>query len=382
MTESWSARDHELMAEALRLGAAARFTAPPNPAVGCVIASSERILGRGATRAAGGAHAEIVALDAAAEQQHMVRGSTVYVTLEPCAHVGRTPPCVDALISAGVKRVVVATLDPDDRVSGRGCQLLRDAGVKVETGLLENVAKNRHRYFMHRCRRKRPWVRLKIASSLDGRTALANGESVWITGPDARRDVQFLRAESDCVMTGSGTVLADNPSLDVRLTNDDLDLPAGEVVRQPIRAVLDSQCRTPVDAGLFQCGGMVYLFSCKNNNNYNALSDKVKMISVKSDSNGKPDLGLVLDELGALPVNLVHVEAGPVLCGAMLEAGLVDEIVVYLASHVMGNEARPQFMLPGITTMDARLPLLLDDVRQVGEDLRLTYRPNHASDVE
>ena len=374
MTESWSLRDHELMAEALRLGATARFIAPPNPAVGCVIASSDRVLGRGATRPTGAAHAEITALADAADQQHDVRGATVYVTLEPCSHVGRTPPCTDALIKAGVSRVVVATQDPDPRVSGKGCQQLRAAGIQVETGLLENIATDRHRNFMFRCRNLRPWVRVKIASSLDGHTALASGESVWITGPAARRDVQFLRAEADCVMTGSGTVLCDDPSLDVRLTAKELQLPAGNVVRQPLRAILDSAARTPPDARLFQCGGELRIYtSQKNINKYNKIRNTIKVIPISGDERGKPDLGLVLSDLGALPVNLVHVEAGPILCGALLKAGLVDEIVVYLASHIMGSEARPQFVLPGITNMDDRLALQLDDVRRVGDDLRLTY---------
>lgn len=368
--------DHQMMAEALRLGATARFIAPPNPAVGCIIASGDRVLGRGATTATGGPHAEIVALADAEKHACDVRGATVYVTLEPCCHFGQTPPCVDALINAGVGRVVVATTDPDQRVSGRGCQLLREAGVSVDTGLMESAARDHHLHFLYRCKHQRPWVRLKIASSLDGRTALANGESVWITGPEARQDVQRLRAEADCVMTASGTVVTDNPSLDLRLTGEDLGLPAGVPVRQPLRAVLDSTCRTPADARLFECGGAIRLYICNGikNNKYKELDGKVEVISVPPDNAGKPDLEYVLSDLAALPVNLVHVEAGAVLCGALLNAGLVDEIVVYLASHVMGNEARPQFVLPGITTMSDRLPLSLDDVRQVGQDLRLSYR--------
>jgi len=375
MTETFSILQHRHMARALELGETARLIAPPNPAVGCVIALNDKILGEGATSAPGGAHAEIAALDDAKARNHSVSGATAYVTLEPCSHQGRTPPCTDSLIAAGITSVIVAVSDPDPRVNGDGIAKLRDAGISVQTGLLETEARDQHRNFFHRVASGRPRIRVKLASSVDGRTAMASGESKWITGTAAREDVQRLRAESDCILSGSGTVLADNPGLDVRLSAESLGLVEGEVVRQPLRVILDSQLRTPADARLFQCGGDLRIYSAvENNNNYNELGSKVNVISGFTCDSGGIDLVALFAELAAIPVNLVHVEAGPTLCGALLHARLVDEIVVYLAPHIMGSEARPQFELPGITTMSQRLELKLETVRQLGDDLCLSYQ--------
>ena len=374
MTETFSLLQHRHMARALELGETARLIAPPNPAVGCVIALEEKILGEGATGPVGSAHAEIAALNNAAAAGHNLSGATAYVTLEPCSHQGRTPPCTDALIAAGISSVIVAVSDPDPRVNGSGLSRLQEAGISVQEGLLAAEATEQHRNFFHRVVTGRPRVRVKLASSVDGRTAMASGESKWITASAARDDVQLLRAESDCILTGSGTVLADDPGLDVRLTPESLGLAEG-AVRQPLRVILDSHLRTPADARLFECGGDLRIYSNgKNTNKYNKIGDKIKVISdSKCDANGI-DLEALLAELASLPVNLVHVEAGPTLCGALLQTRLVDEIVVYLAPHIMGSEARPQFELPGITTMSQRLELELEQVRQLGGDLRLSYR--------
>ena len=384
---TFSQLDHDMMAMALRLGASARFTAPPNPAVGCVIARGTSVLGCGATGPVGGPHAEISALQDAEQLGNSVSGATAYVTLEPCGHTGRTPPCTDALVAAGIKRVVVAISDPDERVNGVGCAQLRSAGVKVEEGLLGAEAEAAHRYFFFRTRNGRPWVRLKIASSLDGRTAMESGESIWITGEQARQDVQMLRAESDCVLSSSGTVLIDNPSLDVRLEPEQLSLKPGQSVRQPLRAIVDSSLRLSPRGRLFKCGGDIRIYSNQaDSNKFNDLKDKVNIISDIGDSSEMRrtgiDLGAMLADLGQMPVNLVHVEAGATLCGALLKAQLVDEIVVYLAPLLMGNQARPQFHLPEISTMTARLPLVLADSRQVGEDLRLTYHPESRAESQ
>ena len=375
MTESFSVLQHRHMARALELGETARLIAPPNPAVGCVIALHEQVLGEGATGPVGSAHAEIAALDDAIASGRDVAGATAYVTLEPCSHQGRTPPCTHALIDSGIASVIVAVSDPDPRVNGAGLSQLREAGISVQQGLLETEAIHQHRNFFHRVSSGRPRIRIKLASSVDGRTAMASGESKWITASAAREDVQLLRAESDCVLTGSGTVLADDPGLDVRLTAQALGLPSGEIVRQPLRVILDSQTRTPADARLFQCGGDLRIYATNDNiNKYKSLNNKVKVVSEFKCESGGIDLVALFADLAAIPVNLVHVEAGPTLCGALLQARLVDEIVVYLAPHIMGSEARPQFELPGITTMSQRLELELEQVRQLGDDLRLSYR--------
>lgn len=390
-----TAADRAHMQRALQLASSARYVAPPNPAVGCVIVSADgHVIGEGSTDRVGGAHAEIAALRAVAGNGAATAGATAYVTLEPCCHHGRTPPCTDSLIAAGIDRVVVAVTDPDPRVNEGGIQTLRAAGIEVLSGSAEEQAAAiaANFAFFHRVRHKRPFVRIKLASSLDGRTAMQSGESVWITGEAARRDVQFLRAESDCVLSGSGTVLHDDPTLNVRLSAEELSLACGGAgaagnspivphdsgaVRQPLRAIVDSRMRLGADARLFSTGGDVRIYtdgikSSKNNEIESISAVKCEVIPVLGTGGSGIDLRLLMEDLALLPVNLVHVEAGATLCGALLSAGLADEIVLYLAPHLMGNQGKPQFVLPEIHNMSERIPLALKGIHQIGEDVRLT----------
>ncbi len=373
--------DTQLMQRALELAKSARFTAPPNPAVGCVIADDTgRILGEGATAAVGGPHAEIAALHDLRARGFTAQGATAFVTLEPCCHHGRTPPCTDSLIATGIARVVVAVADPDPRVDGRGLQRLRDAGIRVDRASadVEAAATSINRAFFHRLRHGRPFIRIKLASSLDGRTAMQSGESVWITGEAARRDVQFMRAESDCILSGSGTIMHDDPSLNVRLSAEELALNGPDaIVRQPLRVLVDSQLRVPTSAKLFTTGGDVRIYtdgikSFKNNGINKTVKVNCQIVHNMGVKGAGIDLGQLMQDLASLPVNHVHVEAGATLCGALLSAGLADEIVLYLAPHLMGNQGKPQFVLPEIHKMDQRLQLALKSIEQVGEDVRLT----------
>lgn len=368
----FSEDDHRFMQRALVLAERARYIAPPNPAVGCVLIQGDNIIGEGWTQRVGGSHAEIKALENAAGQE--LAGATAYVTLEPCCHTGRTGPCTDALIEAGVARVVVAMPDPDPRVDGSGLQQLSAAGIAVSSGLLSSEARVINKGFFHRLEHGRPRVTVKIASSLDGRTAMESGESVWITGEAARRDVQFMRARSDCILTGSGTVLHDDPTLDVRLSAEDLQ--QSGPVRQPLRVLLDSTLRTPLDARLFATGGDIRIYSNGiNNNKYNGLNKPVKVISDYGVADRGVDLEALFADLARIPVNEVHVEAGATLCGALLSRRLVDEIVLYLAPHLMGNQGRAQFILPGLATMSDRIELQQLELDKVGEDIRIRCRP-------
>jgi diaminohydroxyphosphoribosylaminopyrimidine deaminase/5-amino-6-(5-phosphoribosylamino)uracil reductase len=362
----FAAVDHEFMSRALRLARRGLYTADPNPRVGCVIVRDGVIVGEGWHRRAGEPHAEVHALRAAGAAAH---GATVYVTLEPCAHHGRTPPCVDALIDAGVARVVAALPDPNPRVSGGGLQRLRDAGVVTASGLLAEPAAALNPGFLKRMREGLPWLRVKLAASLDGRTAMASGESRWITGDDARRDVHRWRARSGAVLTGIGTVLADDPRLDAR----DVE---GEVL-QPRRYVLDTDLRLPESARLVTDGCGVTVF-CRRpdpepQRRLEALG--VRVWPLDADAAGRPPLHGVLTALAADEVNEVLVEAGPTLAGALLQAGLVDELLIYQAPHLMGDGGRPLLALPGLERMDRRRPLRLQDLRRFGDDLRLTFVP-------
>jgi diaminohydroxyphosphoribosylaminopyrimidine deaminase/5-amino-6-(5-phosphoribosylamino)uracil reductase len=341
------------MARALRLAARGLYSAPPNPAVGCVIvAASGQVAGEGWHRRAGEAHAEPVALAAAGSA---ARGGTALVTLEPCSHHGRTPPCADALIAAGIARVIVATTDPNPRVAGAGLQRLRDAGIDTAVGLCEVQARELNRGFFSRMTRGRPWVTLKLGSSVDGRTALADGSSQWITSAAARADVQRLRARAAAIITGIGTVLADDPSLTVR--DPALDM-AG---RMPLRVVFDAQGRTPATAKL-RTDGMPTLV--------------LTAAAVAVDAAGRVDVAAALRHLAQLECNEVLVEAGPRLAGSFLAAGLADEVVLYVAPTVLGDTSRPAFALPQpLATLAARPRFSFHDVRQVGPDLRLTLRP-------
>ncbi|MCB1735458.1 MAG: bifunctional diaminohydroxyphosphoribosylaminopyrimidine deaminase/5-amino-6-(5-phosphoribosylamino)uracil reductase RibD [Gammaproteobacteria bacterium] len=354
------------MARALRLAEQGLFTTHPNPRVGCVIVRDGEIVGEGWHQRAGEPHAEVHALRAAGEN---ARGATVYVTLEPCSHYGRTPPCANALVEAGVGRVVAAMVDPNPLVSGKGLEILRAAGIDTESGLLEAQARALNPGFIKRMETGFPWVRVKSAMSLDGRTAMANGESKWITGEAARADVHRLRARSEAIVTGIGTVLADDPSMNVRLDN------AREVV-QPLRVVLDPDLMMPADAQMLSLpGDTLVLTSVGAGDDIEDLVAAGAEIRWLGGDAEHVDLAAVLKTLAELGVNEVMVEAGATLSGAFLTAGLVDELIVYLAPHLMGDGARGLFHLPGIARMAQRIDLEISDIRSVGRDLRITARP-------
>jgi diaminohydroxyphosphoribosylaminopyrimidine deaminase/5-amino-6-(5-phosphoribosylamino)uracil reductase len=363
----FSAHDTELMARALGLAERGLATARPNPVVGCVLAAADgQVIGEGWHERTGGPHAEVIALDAAGGK---ARGAAVYITLEPCSHHGRTPPCADRLIAAGVARVIYAVADPNPQVAGEGAAKLKAAGIEVASGLLAQQATQLNRGFFSRMQRGRPWVRLKLAASLDGRTALANGDSKWITGGAARADVHRARARSGAVLTGIGTVLADDPALTARP-----DGVAAEL--QPIRVVLDSELNTPVDAKLLSEPGQTLIcHATAASGKAAALENAGAELRRMESSAAGVDFDAVFAELVRREVNDVWVEAGAALAGALLSAGLVDELLVYQAASVLGDSARGMFALPTLTDMDERLQFELEDVRRVGDDLRLTYVP-------
>lgn len=371
-----SIHDHLFMARALQLARRGLTTTHPNPRVGCVLVKDQEIVAEGWHRRTGLPHAEIEALRAAGDR---ARGAACYVTLEPCCHHGRTPPCTGALIEGGVRRVVAAMEDPDPRMAGQGLAALRAAGIEVECGVLQEQAEILNQGYAFRLLHGRPWVRLKAAVSLDGRTALASGESRWITGETARRDVQFLRARAAAVMTGIGTVLADDPSLNVRLSAKELSID-GEV-RQPLRVVLDTQLRIAPQARLLRLPGSCLVFTaCGDASRIERIAASgADVITVARSARGL-DLPAVLRILGEREVNEVQLEAGPILNGALLQRELVDEIVLYLAPRLLGDAARGLARLSGITRMEERLAVTLCDVRMVGEDLRITAAPLKAEE--
>ncbi|NIM28393.1 MAG: bifunctional diaminohydroxyphosphoribosylaminopyrimidine deaminase/5-amino-6-(5-phosphoribosylamino)uracil reductase RibD [Gammaproteobacteria bacterium] len=359
--------DPRFMSRALELAARGLYSADPNPRVGCVLVQAGEIVGEGWHARAGEAHAEVNALRAAGER---ARGATVYVTLEPCCHHGRTGPCTEALLAAGVSRVVAATIDPDPRTAGSGLEALRARGVEVSSGVLEDQARALNVGFLTRHTRGRPFVRIKMAASLDGRTAMADGESKWITGPAARRDAQHLRARSSAIVTGIGTVLADDPALTVR----DVAPEDGGPVRQPLRVVLDRRLRTPADASLLhQPGATLIATSSRDAASRRRLADAGAEILTLADD-GRAGLEALMTSLAARECNEVLVEAGATLAGAVLEAGLADEIVVYTAPLLLGDSGRGLFHLPGIRRLAQGLALDVVDVQPVGRDWRTTAR--------
>ena len=362
------AADYAFMSRALRLAEKGLYTARPNPRVGCVIVKDGKVVGEGFHLKAGGPHAEIHALQMAGAA---ARDSTVYVTLEPCSHFGRTPPCVDALITAEVRRVIMAMPDPNPRVGGKGMQRLRSAGIEVSSGLLESQAVALNPGFIKRMQSARPWLRVKLAMSLDGRTAMACGESQWITGESARADVQHLRARSCAILTGAGTVRADDPSLNVRLSADELGCPTD--FSQPLRVVVSSTGDLPNSSKLFDISGNILIFSGVEAKSCIAGRDNVEHRTLASSEAGL-DLQAVMDELGRRGINECHVEAGATLSGALLQARLVDEIVIYMAPHIMGDQARGLFHLPQLHTMAQRISMRITDIRAIGDDWRITVR--------
>ena len=362
---SFSAIDHRVMARALRLAERGAFTTRPNPMVGCVLAHGDAVVGEGWHQRKGGPHAEVFALQAAGER---AKGATAYVTLEPCAHTGSTGPCADALIAAGVARVVGAMRDPFPQVDGAGFDKLRAAGIEVDPGLLEAPARELNRGFLSRVERGRPWLRVKLAMSLDGRTAMASGDSKWISGEAARRDVQQWRARSGALLTGAGTVLADDPQLTVRLDDGSDFLP-------PLRVVLDPGLAT-VARGRVREGDAptLYLHAPEAKPPRGLQADHV----VVPVDKGRFDLDAVLRLLATRGINEVQVEAGATLAGAFLAAGLVDELLLYIAPVLLGERARPLFDGLHIDAMAERLRLRTVDSRSIGGDLRLLLRPEPA----
>jgi diaminohydroxyphosphoribosylaminopyrimidine deaminase / 5-amino-6-(5-phosphoribosylamino)uracil reductase len=359
--------DSQYMALALRLAEQGLYSTSPNPRVGCVLVRDEKIVGTGWHQRAGESHAEVLALRAAGEA---ARGATAYVTLEPCSHFGRTPPCVDALIAAGVARVVIAMQDPNPLVAGQGIAKLRAAGIVVASGLMEAAARELNVGFVSRMTRGVPYVRSKIASSLDGRTALKNGVSQWITGAEARRDVQHWRARSCAVLTGINTILADDAQLNVR------DL---ATTRQPLRVVLDSQLRMPLTAKILQGGNTMVYTVTQNVEKITALKKLGVSVCVLANAQGCVDLNAMLKDLAQRGMNEVLVEAGSVLNGALLQAGLVDELLLYLAPQLLGDMARGMASLGELTQLNQRVELHWQDVRQVGNDLRIVVRVKSAT---
>jgi diaminohydroxyphosphoribosylaminopyrimidine deaminase/5-amino-6-(5-phosphoribosylamino)uracil reductase len=361
----FSAEDHRFMARALRLAERGLYTTDPNPRVGCVLVRDGAVVGEGWHERAGGPHAEIHALREAGSR---AAGATAYVTLEPCCHHGRTPPCSDALLGAGVQRVIAAREDPNPRVAGNGLRVLQGAGVEVHSGLLAVQAAALNPGFVMRMSHGRPWVRCKLAMSLDGRTALASGESRWVTGDAARRDVHRLRARSSAILTGIATLLADDPFLTVRLDED----PEAEI-RQPLRVVLDSRLRTPPDARLLEQPGETLILTGEAGVRIRErfAQPRVTVVSLPLVA-GRMDLDAVMRYLAGREINEVHLEAGATLCGALLQAGLVDELIVYMAPHLLGDAARGLFSLPGLVQMNERIALSIQDIRAVGRDWKIT----------
>lgn len=369
----WNRADREWMSRALTLATRGLYTTEPNPRVGCVLVKGEQVVGEGWHVQAGEGHAEVNALAQAGEQ---ARGATAYVTLEPCSHVGRTPPCADALIAAGVSRVVAAMQDPNPLVAGNGLQRLRDAGIEVTCGLLEEQARELNPGFIKRMQLGLPWVRVKLAMSLDGRTAMASGESKWITGPAARADVQRLRARSGAVISGADSVLLDDSALTVRASELGLsdEEASAAVQRQPLRVLIDSLRRVPLEQRFFRESGPTLVISTSAEqaaDSYQSIGSE--LLALPGDD-GKVDLPTVLRTLAERGCNEVLVEAGAALSGAFWRAGLVDELIVYMAPRLLGSQARPLMQLP-FESMSEAMDVAVSDMRAIGQDWRITARP-------
>ncbi len=361
-----SEQDRTYLDRAMQLAHDSDNYTHPNPRVGCVIASETEVIAEGVTASGVGAsHAEAVALAQAGDR---ARGASAYVTLEPCCHQGRTGPCTTALINAGIKRVVVAMRDPDPRVSGGGIDALTDAGVEVVLVDMQARVRPINRGFFSRVERGRPWVRVKMAASADGRTATAGGESQWITSPESRADVQLLRSRADAILTGIGTVLADDPKLTVR---------GIEPPRHPLRVVVDSKLKTPTDAALFNDPGEILVVTTAAGPRALALEQAGAQVIV-APGGERVALDQLLKALAARQINEVHTECGPTLAGALVDAGLVDELVIYLAPKLIGSEGRGLFDLPGVASLGDASEFQISDIVRVGPDVRLTLLPKQA----
>jgi len=396
---NFDAQQYDYMHRAIELAKQGRFTTAPNPNVGCVIVKDGTIIGDGFHLRAGEPHAEVHALAAAGSE---AEGATCFVTLEPCSHYGRTPPCAVALVQAKVACVIIAMVDPNPKVAGKGIAILEAAGIEVKVGLLNEQALALNLGFIKRMRSKRPYVRLKMASSLDGKTALANGKSQWISGPDARADVQLFRAQANAVLSTSATVIADDAALNVRLNesfSDDYPKKNESLteadLRQPIRIILDNQKKLDQHATalkLFQQAGDIILVNGldidtgvinTNNANLNANNpyfddnESISRIEITQDRHHNIDLTALMDALAQQDINDIWVEAGATLAGALLEQKLVDEVIIYLAPKLMGDNARGLAVLSELTTMSQVPELRFTDVTQIGNDLRIIAKPSY-----
>ncbi|KPC35450.1 Riboflavin biosynthesis protein RibD [Pseudomonas syringae pv. cilantro] len=372
MLTEQAALDVQCMARALELARKGLYSTHPNPRVGCVIVRDGQIVGEGWHARAGEPHAEVHALRQAGER---ARGATAYVTLEPCSHQGRTPPCADALVDAGLARVVAAMQDPNPEVSGRGLLRLMNAGIGVQCGVLESEARALNKGFLKRMETGRPYVRVKLAMSLDGRTAMASGESQWITGPEARSAVQRLRARSSVVLTGADTVLADNARLTVRPDELGLDaeMSALAATCPPLRVLIDGRLRVPLDAPFFQAGSALVV-TCAAASARGRYQEEGHEMLALADSAGHVDLRKLMGELANRGVNEVLVEAGPRLAGAFARLGLVDEFQIFIAGKFLGSSARPLLDLP-LAQMSEALELQIVEMRAVGNDWRVIALP-------
>lgn len=370
---SWSVADQEYMARAIRLARNGLYTTQPNPRVGCVLVNGDEIVGEGFHFRAGEGHAEVNALAMAGEK---AQGATAYVTLEPCSHFGRTPPCAEGLINTGVARVVSAMVDPNPEVAGRGIKMLRDAGIAAESGLLEAEARALNPGFIKRMESGLPFVRLKMATSLDGRTAMASGESKWITGPAARSDVQKLRAQSSAVVTGIESILKDDSALTVRADQLELDNTDEIVKQQPLRVVLDSGLRMPLKASILSQPGRTLIVTVSEDaDKIAALKNTGAEIAIMPAQDGRVDLKALLQMLAEQEqCNELLIETGATLAGAFIQQELVDEIYLYMAMKLLGSEARPAFQLP-FTTMAQQIKLQQTDMAMLKDDMRLILKP-------
>lgn len=365
----FSAADHRFMERALQLAHLGLYTTTPNPRVGCVLVQDDEIVGEGYTQPAGMNHAEIQALAEARIREVDVRGATAYVSLEPCCHHGRTPPCATALIEAGIGRVVAAMQDPNPQVAGQGLASLRAAGIQAECGLMESEAREINLGFISRMTRGRPWVRIKVAASLDGKTALNNGKSQWITAIAARTDGHHWRARACAILTGIGTVRDDNPQMTVRGVDYGSSAP-----RQPLKVVVDSRLEIPLDARLLASGPVLVATAVADAAKAEALRERGAEVIVLANAKGKVDLAALMTELARRGINEVHAEAGFKLNGSLLREGLADELLLYMAPTLLGSAAQGMFDLPELTDLSGRRDLHIADLRRVGDDLCLLGR--------
>jgi len=373
----WTASDYQYMSRALQLARRGLYSTDPNPRVGCVIVKDDVVLSEGWHQKAGQPHAEIEALRNAIENNasENISGATCYITLEPCAHHGRTPPCTESLINAGIRKVIAATIDPNPLVAGKGLQQLKESGIETASGLMKAQAAELNPGFEMRMQQGRPFVRCKLAMSLDGKTALSGGDSKWISSVESRMDVQKLRARSSAIMTGIGTVIADDPSMNVRLSETSEWAEHGQ---QPLRVILDSRLETPLDAKILSVPGDVIIFHASDDkeNKQNLENTGAELVFVKA-KRGADFLEYVLAYLATeKEINEILLETGSTLAGEMMQAGLIDELIIYLAPTLLGQDAKGLFQLPLLDNMSDRISLHFSDIRAIGNDIRIKATVN------